>query len=189
VEPLTAPTGGSPVPVPSVPTSLPSGTAPGATGPTYDATGLDVCAKADVGQLTDLSLTVERSDSKAPTSAPGAACLFELRGPDGRKATLLVEASTLTSPQDAEKLFRATRNVTVMTFDGEVKGIGDQAEGFAKESQSGSKNSEYLVHARSGNLVVKVWLTVGGNDFTPKATLATKAQAILKAALASVPKA
>jgi hypothetical protein len=183
VQPPAAPTSGSPVTVPTSTTS-----AAASAGPAYNATGLDLCAKTDTAQLSGLSLTVDRADAKAPTSGPGAACLFNLRTADGHKASLLVEASTPPSTQDAERLFRSKAAVTVMTSEGAVTGLGDEAEAFSKESQPGFKYSEYLVHARSGNLVVKVWLAVGGNEFTPKATLAARSQAIAKTALAAVPR-
>lgn len=44
-----------------------------------------------------------------------------------------------------------------------------------------------MVHARTGNLVVKVWLAVGGDSFIPTATLADKSLTILKATQAAVP--
>lgn len=172
----------SPVPEP------PGGSAPGGTGPTYDAVGLDLCARTDLGPLADLSLTVEKREPKQPRSAPGAACLFEMRTRGGHEASLLVEASTLGSADEAGRLYRATQNVSGMSPDGAVDGVGDEAEGFAQQSEPGFRYAEYMVHVRSGNLVLKVWLAVGGTAFTPKDVLAAKVETIVKATLPQVPR-
>ncbi|SCG38315.1 hypothetical protein GA0070614_0502 [Micromonospora coxensis] len=70
---------------------------------------------------------------------------------------------------------------------GPVTGVGEEAEAFTKQSTPGFKYAEYMVHSRTGNLVVKVWLAVGGDSFTPTATLAAKAVAILSATRSAVP--
>jgi len=75
-----------------------------------------------------------------------------------------------------------------MTPDGALAGVGEEAEGFTKQSEPGYKYAEYLIHARRGNLVVKVWLAVGGNAFTPKDKLAAVTLAIAKGTLDRVPK-
>ncbi|HEX5596382.1 MAG TPA: hypothetical protein VFX61_10245 [Micromonosporaceae bacterium] len=155
----------------------------------YDAAGFDVCGRTDLGLIADLSLTVTGTVPKSPRSGPGAACLFEMRSRDGHPASLLVEATTLASTAEAEQLYRATRQVSNMTVDGAVAGVGDEAEAFTKESEPGFRYSEYLVHARSENLVVKVWLAVGAKEFTAKSVLAAKSLAVLKATLALVPQA
>ncbi|HEX5542969.1 MAG TPA: hypothetical protein VFX60_15640 [Micromonospora sp.] len=155
----------------------------------YDAVGMDVCGRTDLGLIADLSLTVTDTLPKAPTSGPGAACLFEMRSRDGHPASLLVEATTLVSTEEAERLYRTTRQVTVMTPVGDVAGVADEAEAYTKESEPGFKYAEYLVHARSGNLVVKVWLAVGANKVTAKSELASSALAVLQATLALVPQA
>jgi hypothetical protein len=188
----TACTGGSgqpqaaPSPVDSS-VAAPTSAAPATSGPTYDAVGLDLCARTDLKPLADLSLVLETKRAKQPASAPGAACLFQLRTPGGYTASLLVEASTLRSADEARRLYRATQQVSGMSPDGNVDGVGDEAEGFAKQSQPGYKNAEYLIHARSGNLVLKVWLAVGGATFTAKDVLAAKVRAVLRATLPTVP--
>ncbi|NJC84197.1 hypothetical protein [Planosporangium mesophilum] len=182
-QPLPQSTADSP---PSVPTGTTSASA--SAGPTYNAIGLDVCTKTDSAQLATLSLTVDRAEAKQPTSGAGDACQFSMHTADGHKATLLVEASTPPSIEEAQRLFRSKAAVTVMSPEGPIMGLGDEAEAFSKQSQPGYKYSEYLMHARSGNLVVKVWLAVGGNEFTPKATLAATCQAIVKATLSAVPR-
>ncbi|MFC6022325.1 hypothetical protein ACFP2T_39975 [Plantactinospora solaniradicis] len=174
-------------PTGSVP-SVSTGTSPAGSGPLYNAVGLDLCAGTDLAPLADLSLTVEKRNAREPRSAPGSACQFDLRTRSGHEATLLVEASTLTSADEAGRLYKATRDVTVMRPDGAVSGIGDEAEGFTEESEPGFKYSEYMIHARSGNLVLKVWLAVGGTAFTPKDVLADKATTIAKATLPQVPR-
>ncbi|WP_230394394.1 hypothetical protein [Plantactinospora alkalitolerans] len=168
--------------------SASTGAAPDGSGSTYDAVGLDLCAGTDLAPLADLSLRVEKKNAQAPRSAPGSACQFNLRTRSGHEATLLVEASTLTSAEEAGRLYKATRDVTAMRPDGAVGGIGDEAEGFSEESDPGFKYSEYMIHARSGNLVLKVWLAVGGTAFTPKDVLAEKTTAITGATLAQVPR-
>jgi hypothetical protein len=183
-DPLTAPTAAATSAGPAA-----SATTPGGLARRYDATHLDLCARTDRAPLAGLSLKLSRSEPRPPRSAPGAACLFDLRTTDGHEASLLVEASTLGSAEEAGRLYRATADVTGMTADGAIAGVGEEAEGFAKESDPGFKNSEYLVHARTGNLVVKVWLAVGGKAFTPKQRLADAVLPILKATLAVIPEA
>jgi hypothetical protein len=158
-------------------------------GPSYDATGLNLCDRTNLGPLADLSLKVERANPAPPLSEGRPTCLFEMRTATGQMANLLVQVATPRSIEEAQGIYRAQGGSGNEPPDAQLSGIGDQAEGFRKESQPGFKYSEYTVHARNGNLVVKVWLAVGGNDFTPTQTLATKAETILKATMAQVPKA
>jgi hypothetical protein len=171
----------------------PSATSTGAVspsaGPMYDAVGVDLCGRTDLTPLNSLSLKVEGTDPTPPPSGPGAACLFELRPPGGQPANLRVEATTLASADEAGRLYRATQQVTGMTPDGALAGVGEEAEGFTKQSDPGYKYAEYLIHARRNNLVVKVWLAVGGEAFTPKEKLAAVALEITKQTLGLVPKA
>jgi len=141
----------------------------------------------DLALLAELKLTVTRTDPTPPVGRPGAACLFEMRTADGHQANLRVEASTPATAEEAVRLFQATGQVTAMTPAGAVPGLGEEAEAFTKQSTPGFDYAEYLVHARTGNLVVKVWLAVGGDSFTPTATLAEKSRAILTATQAAVP--
>lgn len=179
---------------PSLPPSA-GGTSPSGSGavpsadqpPRYDAVGVDLCQATDVTALAGLSLTVAGRQPRQPSSAPGAACLFDLRTEDGHDATLLVEAATLGSVERAKLLYAATRDVSVLSPDGAVPGLGDEAEAFARASGSGVTKSEYLLRARAGNLVTKVWLTVNGAAATPKASLAEPAKRITAATLAIVP--
>jgi hypothetical protein len=171
----------------TAPTS-PEASPASSTGRLYRATDLDLCTRTSLAPLADLSLTVQRTDPTPPRSAPGAACLFEMRTEDGHIASLRVEAATPPSIQEAQRLYRATEQVTVMQPDGSISGIGDEAEGFSKQSEPGFKYSEYLVQARTGNLVAEVWLAVGGKDFVPKQTLAARSRTILAATLAQVPR-
>ena len=75
-----------------------------------------------------------------------------------------------------------------MVSDAAVSGVGDQAEGFAiqTEPKPGFKYGEYRIQARKANLVLDVWLAVGGSTFVPKETLAAKVLTILKNTLATV---
>ena len=171
---VSAPATGSPAP---------------AAGVSYDAANLDLCRDTDLTPLADLSLRVARTDPKPPLARQGSACLFEMRTADGHQANLRVEASSLTSAEEAGQLYRTTRQVTGMTPAGPVAGVGEEAEGFVKRSDPGFKYAEYLVHARSANLVVQVWLAVGGESYLPQDVLAVKALTILKATHAAVPRA
>ncbi|WP_433458364.1 hypothetical protein [Micromonospora sp. CA-248212] len=158
-----------------------------AVGPTYDATNLDLCRRTDLTTLADLSVRVARTDPKPPLARQGSSCLFEMRTADDHQANLLVEASSLTSAEEAGRLYTATQQVTAMTADGPVAEVGEEAEGFVKRSDPGFKYTEYMVHARDANLVVKVWLAVGGDSYLPTKTLAAKALTILKATYTAVP--
>jgi hypothetical protein len=60
-----------------------------------------------------------------------------------------------------------------MVPEGAVADLGEQAEAFSAQSTAGGgKTTEYLMHARTGNLVVKTFLTVGGDDYVTKQSLA-----------------
>jgi len=187
---LTGCGGAAENPTAAAPTAGPSASAPAAPSPTgssYTAAGLDLCARVDLAPLAELELTVTRTDPAPPVGRPGAACLFEMRTRGGQQANLRVEASTPATAEEAGRLFQATGQVTAMTAAGPVPGVGEEAEAFTKQSTPGFDYAEYLVHARTGNLVVKVWLAVGGDSFTPTATLAEKSLAILRATQAAVP--
>ncbi|MGQ5262061.1 hypothetical protein ACTWLT_15035 [Micromonospora sp. ZYX-F-536] len=169
-------------------TSSVAATAPTASaGPIYRAQDLELCKRTDLRPLAELSLTVARTDPKPPLGHPGAACLFEMRTKDGHQANLRVEASTPASEQEARLLYRATAQVTVMTPAGRISGVGDEAEAFTKRSEPGFKYAEYMVHARTSNLVVKVWLALGGASYAATDTLASKALTFLRATQAAVP--
>ncbi|MGC4863435.1 hypothetical protein [Micromonospora sp. DT41] len=169
-------------------TSSVAATAPAASvGPVYRAQDLDLCKRTDLRPLAELSLTVARTDPKPPLGQPGASCLFEMRTKDGHEANLRVEASTPVSEQEARLLYRATAQVTVMTPAGVITGVGDEAEAYTRRSEPGFKYAEYMVRARTGNLVVKVWLAVGGASYAATETLAPKALTLLKATQAAVP--
>ncbi|MBQ1019782.1 hypothetical protein KBX71_18195 [Micromonospora sp. D93] len=146
-----------------------------------------MCKRTDLRPLAELSLTVARTDPKPPLGQPGASCLFEMRTKDGHQANLRVEAATPASEQEARLLYRATAQVTVMTPAGVITGVGDEAEAFTRRSEPGFKYAEYMVRARTGNLVVKVWLAVGGASYAATETLASKALTLLKATQAAVP--
>lgn len=168
-------------------TTVPASQEP-AAGPTYAATGLDLCGGTDLGVLSDLSLTVDRRDPTPPASGPGSSCYFGMHTAQGYDANLLVEVVTPESVEEAKGIYGATGRVTTMTADGAIAGLGDQADGFTDESEPSFKYSEYMIVVRRGNLVLKVWLAVGGDAFTPKATLATKVRTILEETLTTVPR-
>ncbi|MEU1746676.1 hypothetical protein ACWD8I_06365 [Micromonospora arida] len=188
----TAACDGAPAPV-GAPTAGPATSSVASTAPTasadpvYRAQDLELCKRTDLRPLAELSLTVTRTDAKPPLGQPGAACLFEMRTKDGHQANLRVEASTPVSEQEARLLYRATAQVTVMTPAGVITGVGDEAEAFTRRSEPGFKYAEYMVRARTGNLVVKIWFAVGGASYAAAETLASKALTLLKATQAAVP--
>ena len=149
------------------------------SGPIYRATGLDLCADAVLDPLDDLQLTVRSSDPMPPAGAPGSGCEFVLRAIGGGEARLQVEAVTPATVEDARSAFRAFSDVGSMTNDGPVSGLGEEAVGLTKTSQ-------YMIVARTGNLVLTAWLAIDG---MPETTLAAKVRTILAAIMAAVPKA
>jgi hypothetical protein len=171
----------SPTPTPAASTAPEASASP--AGPTYKASTLDLCAKTDLAPLADLSLKLEGKDDSPPNGGPGAACFFKFKTAGGHLASLRVEAMAVSSAEEAEKAFKSQQNVSVMKSDGPVSGLGDQAEGRTLDSEPGFKQSEYMIHGRVGNLTFKAWLSVGGNAFTPKTTLAPKVNTIAKALL------
>ncbi|MGC5033756.1 hypothetical protein [Micromonospora sp. DT229] len=180
----------TPVAAPSAPAQtsagVPSAT-PSPAGPSYSAAELDLCRRTDLAPLADLALTVTRTDPKPPPGRPGAACLFEMRTRSGHEANLRVEASTPATAEEARLLYQGTREATGMTPAGPVAQVGEEAEAFTKRSTPGFRYAEYMVHSRTGNLVVKVWLAVGGEAYLPTATLASAALDILTATQSAVP--
>ncbi|MEU5931124.1 hypothetical protein [Micromonospora sp. NPDC047187] len=107
----------------------------------YDATNLDLCRRTNFAPLADLSVRVTRTDPKLPLARQGSSCLFEMRTAGDHRANLLVEASSLTSAEEAGRLYTATQQVTGMTADGPAAGVGvgEQAEAFVKRSDPGFK--------------------------------------------------
>jgi hypothetical protein len=161
-------------------------TATAAAGPVYKASSLDLCNRTDIAPLADLKLKVEGTDNSPPVGGPGSACLWRMKSADGNLSTLRVEAIVLSSAEEATRAFQAQQNVSVMKSDGPISGLGDQAEGRTLDSEQGFKQSEYMVHLRSGNMTVKAWISVGAKAFTPKQTLAAKMDALARATLATV---
>jgi hypothetical protein len=153
-------------------------------GRLFDAAGMALCGKADPAPLNGLGLKVRDAVGKVPPSAPGAACLFELAG-SGRTGSMLVEVATPPSVEEATRLYDATRSVTVMQPAGDVADLGERAEAFTRRSGSGGTTAEYMIRARSGNLVLKVWLAVNG--FGSEAALAAPVRGVAEATLEQVP--
>jgi len=164
----------TPAPVVASETGQPTG------GPTYRATGMDLCRTTKLSPLDDLAVVVIRTDP-APPSDPGSACEFVLRNGTGQEARLQVEAVSLATVEQARSAYRGYVDVAAMTSDGAISGLGDEAVGLVKES-------EYMVIARSANLVLTVWLSAPGNPPIPKDKLAAMVKAVLAATLAGVPR-
>ncbi|MFY1637626.1 hypothetical protein ACN27F_30870 [Solwaraspora sp. WMMB335] len=160
---------------------------PTPAGARYGATGLDLCGLVDLDPLAALALTVESTDATPPQSAPGAACLFKLVTRSGHLANLRVETSTPATVEEAEKLYHDRGEFTVMLPEGGVPGLGDQAAAFSRRTEPGFKYAEYMIHVQLANLMVLVWLAVGGNEFVPGEQLATPTRTIAEATLALVP--
>jgi len=176
-------------PQPPAATPAPLATSAAPLAADYDATGVQLCDVTDLTPLKQLGLTAAKSDAKAPPSAPGSACLFTLKTKAGQHGSLLVDASTPESADQAKLLFQATASVTDMVDEGPIPGLGEQAEGYSGQSTaSGAKTTEYLVHARTGNLVVKTFLTVGGGDYASKESVAGPSREITAGTLLLITK-
>ncbi|WP_244236550.1 hypothetical protein [Micromonospora violae] len=170
----------------------PQTTSPVATPPadpvrSFTAAGLRLCEHRDLIPLATLSLTVRREDPTPPQAAPGAACLVEMETADGHEANFRVEASTPASTEDAVRLYGTARQGASMRRAGDLEGIGDEAEAYTRQSQPGFKYAEYMAQARDDNLVVQVWLAVGGDEFVSTELLARETVRALRRTLALVP--
>ncbi|MEU5937419.1 hypothetical protein [Micromonospora sp. NPDC047187] len=153
----------------------------------FNATGLRLCEHREMLPLAALSLTVRREDPTPPLTAPGAACLFEMETADGHEANFRVEASTPASAEEAVQLYGTARQGASMRREGGLEGIGDEAEAYTRQSQPGFKYAEHMAQARENNLVVQVWLAVGGDEFVPTKLLAQETVKALRRTLALVP--
>jgi hypothetical protein len=152
----------------------------------YHEGTINLCEKSDLGPIAPLRLTVKSKSPAPPAAGPGEACLFEATSPSGKTSSLRVEAVVLAGAEDARRLYKAQRTVTRMLPDAPITALGDEAEGFTLQTTPGFSYAEYRVHLRQDNLVIEVWLAVGGNDFVPKATLQPMAQAVAAATLSTV---
>jgi hypothetical protein len=167
----------------SAPTSAPPGSA-AAAAPSYRyQPGVNLCEKTDVGVVAPLNLTVKSKSGTPPQAGPGEACLIEATSPSGRPASLRVEAVVLPNADTAKQLYKTQHETTRMQPDGAISGLGDEAEGLTLQTDPGFKYAEYRVHLRRDNLVIEVWLAVGGDDFVPKATLQAMARTVAAATL------
>lgn len=154
----------------------------------YRLNVLDLCQRTDLQPLQEFSLKVKSTDGRSPMLGTGESCVFELESPNGKPATLQVQAFAPPSVQEAKRLYTAQRGKR-MTSDGAVSGVGEEAEGFTiqTEPEPGFKYGEYRIQARNANLLVDVWLAVGAPDaFIAKETIAAKVLAILKTTLATI---
>lgn len=167
-------------------TSAPASTSAAPSAVRYQSDALDLCSRTDLEPLASLSLKVKTTDRTPPLSGEGESCLFEMDTPSGRPASLRVEAVAPETVAAAEQIYKAQRDGSRMTPDGQVSGVGEEAEGFTLQTEPGFKYSEYRIHVRDGNLVIEVWLAVGGDEFTPKETLAEKVLGITKTIFATV---
>ena len=69
-----------------------------------------------------------------------------------------------------------------MKYDGSLSGIGEEADGFSKETEKKEyQEAEYLIFARFENRQVEAWLSVLDRPLIPKKTLAEKTRAVLQA--------
>ncbi len=177
-----------PDPVPPLVPSSAAATQPAEETVPYRLNVLDLCQRTDLQPLQEFSLKVKSTDGRSPMLGAGESCVFEFDSPSGRPATLQVQALAPPSVAEAKQLYTAQRG-TRMTSDGPISGVGEQAEGFAIQTEPtpGFKYGEYRIQARKANLVLDVWLAVGANDaFIAKEKLAAKVLAILKTTLATV---
>lgn len=186
---LTACTGGTPTPTTSsAPAASPSAAAsPTAAALAYRYVDLDLCTVTDLAPLAGLKLTLKEKKRTLPlgrTKGEGEACLHEFTTAGGDVARLTVEAIPAKSVAEAEGIYKAAAQG--MQADGTVAGAWEQGEAATLNTTEGSKQTQYLVHVRSGNLTLKVWLAVNGDSYAAKDTLATPAKAIAEKAYTSV---
>lgn len=183
---LAACTNGGTTPT-GTPSTPPATSAAAAAPAPYKASPLDLCNSLDLAPLAALSLKVEGRNSEPPVGNPGSACLVTLKTADGHLASLRVEAMVLSSVEEAKRTYVSEQSVTKLKLDREITGLGDQAEARSLESESsGLKQSEYMVHMRTGNMTVKTWVSVGGKAYVPKEVLAPAVEAVQRAVLAKV---
>jgi hypothetical protein len=155
---------------------------------TFRYSDLDLCAAIDLAPLADLKLAVQDKRRTVPaghTKGEGEACLHEMKTADGKTARLTVEAIPAESVDAASALFRGVEQDS-MKSDGAVAGPWEQGAGRTLDTQVGYKHSEYLVHVRSENLYLSVWLAVGGDSYAAKDKLAPKVQALAEATFTTV---
>jgi hypothetical protein len=152
----------------------------------YKASPLDLCQLTDIKALAaDLKLTVNGNDNSPSPEGPGAACLWRMKSADGNMSTLRIQAVVHSSEDEATRAFQAQQS-NILKSDGPISGLGDQAEGRTLDSDVGFKQSEYMVHLRTGNLTAKAWISLGAKEYTPKQTLATKMNELARTTLATV---
>jgi hypothetical protein len=165
----------------------PSGGSASGRGPLFAAAGLALCERTDLAPLAGLSLRVRESWQEPAAAAPGTRCRYTLATPDGhRGAVVHVSAVTPATAGQAVQIHDATAAATSLPLVGPVA-VGQQATAFARAGGWTVQVSQYLICARSGNLVVTVWLKVFGRQPTPVADLAEAVRALTAATLAVVP--
>lgn len=153
----------------------------------YKESPLDLCGGTDVKALSaDLKLTVDSTDNSPSPEGPGAACMWRMKSANGNLSSLRVQAVVHKSADEAVRAFRAQQSVSNMKTDGPISGLGDQAEGRTLDSDQGFKQSEYMVHLRTGNMTMKVWISVSAKEFTAKETLASKMTGLARTTLTTV---
>jgi hypothetical protein len=173
------------------PAPAPDGSpAASSTGPAaryrYQEGTVNLCEKTDLAPIAPVKLTVKTKSPAPPQAGPGEACLFDGTSPSAKPASLRVEAVVVADAAQAQQLYKAQLHTTRMQPDGPIGGLGDEAEGLALETTPGFKYSEYRIHLRRDNLVIEVWLAVGGDEFVPKATLQPMVLSVAAATLSTV---
>lgn len=189
---LAACTGGTPTPAPTgSATTSAAAASPSAATAAYRYADLDLCAATDLAPLAGLKLTVKEKRRTVPaghSKGEGEACLHEMTTPGGDIARLTVDAIPAGSADEAQALYRSVEQ-DEMKADGAVAGPWEQGGGRTLDTTDGYRHSEYLVHTRSGNLHISVWLAVGGDAYTPKEQLAPAVKAIAEQTYATVTRA
>jgi hypothetical protein len=173
-----------PPPLPPLRSWSPS-PAPVSSGPLVPVTGLDLCGKTNLAPLADLKVKVKKT--KPDTHGFGGAdagCFFELRTAGGRDVSMHVGVTTFKSVEDAKHFFevhRKFRQEGPMKYDGSLSGIGEEADGFSKETEKKEYSAaEYLILARFENRHVEAWFEVFDKPLIAKTTLVEKARALLQ---------
>jgi len=187
---LAACTGGTPTSTASsaVPAGSPSATAsPTRAAAAYRYVDLDLCTVTDLAPLAGLKLTLKEKKRSLPlgrNQGEGETCLHEFTTAGGDVARLTVEAVLAKTMAEAEVIFPVAARG--MQSDGSLTGGWDQGEAATLNTLEGSKQTQYLVHLRSGNLYLRVWLAVNGDSYVAKDKLAGPAKAIAEQTYATV---
>jgi hypothetical protein len=182
---LVACTSEDPAPAPTVASPAPASASP-ASPAAYRHTVIDLCEKLDLAPLTPLRLTVREKRAAVPpgfTEDKADQCLHEMTTAAGKIARLTVTAIVTGTPAEARREFEAPGKLKPV---GPVTGPWQQGAARTLDTESGFKQTQFEVYAVSDNLYLSVWLTVGGDAYTPPRDLQPAVAKIAETTFATV---